>query len=79
MSVTPELVQAALKNLVDPNTKIDFVSARNIKNLRVEDGDISLDIVLGYPAKSQFDVIRKPARIADVETDRQFSEFILHR
>ena len=59
MSVTPELVQAALKNLVDPNTKIDFVSARNIKNLRVEDGDISLDIVLGYPAKSQFDVIRK--------------------
>ncbi|QWE05041.1 iron-sulfur cluster carrier protein ApbC [Polynucleobacter sp. JS-JIR-II-50] len=59
MSVTPELVQAALKNLVDPNTKIDFVSAKNIKNLRVEDGNISLDVVLGYPAKSQFDSIRK--------------------
>ena len=59
MSVTPELVQSALKGLVDPNTKIDFVTAKNIKNLRVEDGDISLDIVLGYPAKSQFDSIRK--------------------
>ena len=59
MSVTPELVQAALKDLVDPNTKIDFVTAKNVKNLRVEDGDISLDIVLGYPAKSQFDSIRK--------------------
>ena len=59
MSVTPELVQAALKNLVDPNTKMDFVSAKSIKNLRVEEGDISLDIVLGYPAKSQFDSIRK--------------------
>ena len=59
MSVTPELVQAALKNVVDPNTKIDLVSAKNIKNLRVEDGDISLDVVLGYPAKSQFDSIRK--------------------
>ena len=59
MSVTPELVQAALKDLVDPNTKIDFVTAKNLKNLRVEDGDISLDIVLGYPAKSQFDSIRK--------------------
>ena len=59
MSVTPGLVQAALKNLVDPNTKIDFVTAKNIKNLRVEGGDISLDIVLGYPAKSQFDSIRK--------------------
>jgi ATP-binding protein involved in chromosome partitioning len=52
-------VQAALKNLVDPNTKIDFITAKNVKNLRVENGDIALDIVLGYPAKSQFDVIRK--------------------
>ena len=59
MAVTVESVQEALKNLVDPSTKIDFVTAKNIKNLRVEDGDISLDIVLGYPAKSQFDAIRK--------------------
>ena len=59
MSVTSESVQAALKNLVDPNTKIDFVTAKNVKNLRVENGDISFDIVLGYPAKSQFDSIRK--------------------
>ena len=59
MSVTLEAVQDVLKGLVDPNTKVDFVSAKNVKNLRVEDGDISLDIVLGYPAKSQFDSIRK--------------------
>jgi ATP-binding protein involved in chromosome partitioning len=59
VSVTSESVQAALKNLVDPNTKIDFVTAKNVKNLRVENGDIALDIVLGYPAKSQFDSIRK--------------------
>jgi ATP-binding protein involved in chromosome partitioning len=59
VSATPESVQAALKNLIDPNTKIDFVTAKNIKNLRVEDGNISLDVVLGYPAKSQFESIRK--------------------
>jgi ATP-binding protein involved in chromosome partitioning len=59
VSVTPELVQATLKNLVDPNTAIDFVTAKNVKNLRVENGEIYLDIVLGYPAKSQFDSIRK--------------------
>jgi Cu+-exporting ATPase len=59
VSVTPESVQAALKDLVDPNTKIDLVTAKNIKNIRVEDGNISLDVVLGYPAKSQFDSIRK--------------------
>ena len=46
MSVTVETVQAALKNLVDANTKIDFVTAKNIKNLRVEAGDVSLDVVL---------------------------------
>ena len=59
MSVTVEAVQGALKNLLDPNTKIDFVTAKNLKNLRIEDGDVSFDIVLGYPAKSQFDAIRK--------------------
>lgn len=59
MSVTSESVQSALKNLVDPNTQIDFVTAKNVKNLRVENGDISLDLVLGYPAKSQFESIRK--------------------
>ena len=59
MSLTVEAVQAALKGLIDPNTQIDFVSSKNVKSLRVDGGDISLDIVLGYPAKSQFDLIRK--------------------
>ena len=59
MSLTVEAVQAALKGLIDPNTQIDFVSAKSVKNLRVDGGEISLDIVLGYPAKSQFDIIRK--------------------
>ena len=59
MAVTVEAVQTALKGLVDPNTKIDYVTAKNVKNLRVEDGEISLEIALGYPAKSQFDAVRK--------------------
>ena len=59
MSLTVETVQAALKGLIDPNTQIDFVTSKSVKNLRVDGGDVSLDIVLGYPAKSQFDVIRK--------------------
>ena len=59
MSVTVEAVQGALKGLVDPNTKIDFMTAKNVKNLKVDDGNISLDIVLAYPAKSQFDSLRK--------------------
>lgn len=59
MSLTVEAVQAVLKGLIDPNTKIDFVTSKSVKNLRVDGGDVSLDIVLGYPAKSQFEAIRK--------------------
>ena len=59
MSLTVETVQAALKGLIDPNTQIDFATSKSVKNLRVDGGDVSLDIVLGYPAKSQFDAIRK--------------------
>jgi len=59
VAVTVEVVQAALKGLIDPNTQIDYVTAKAVKNLRVDDGEISLDITLGYPAKSQFEAIRK--------------------
>ena len=59
MSLTVEAVQAALKGLIDPNTQIDFVTSKSVKNIRVDGSDVSLDIVLGYPAKSQFDSIRK--------------------
>lgn len=59
MSLTVEAVQAALKGLIDSNTQIDFVTSKSVKNLRVDGSDVSLDIVLGYPAKSQFDAIRK--------------------
>lgn len=59
MAVTVEVVQAALKGLIDPNTKMDFVTSKSVKNVKVDGGHISLDIVLPYPAKSQFDLIRK--------------------
>ena len=59
VAVTVELVQAALKTVVDPNTELDFVTAKAVKNLRVEGGDISLEINLAYPAKSQHEAIRK--------------------
>lgn len=59
MSLTVEAVQVALKGLIDPNTQMDFMTSKNVKNVKVDSGNISLDIVLGYPAKSQFDAIRK--------------------
>jgi ATP-binding protein involved in chromosome partitioning len=56
---TEPAVLDALKAVVDPNTGTDFVSTRQVKNLRVAaDGSLSFDVELGYPAKSQFDALR---------------------
>jgi ATP-binding protein involved in chromosome partitioning len=59
MSVTSEQVQQALKSVIDPNTGRDFLATKSAKNIRVDGGDISLDIELGYPAKSQIDSLRR--------------------
>ncbi len=59
MSVTVENIQNALKSVIDPNTGKDLISSKFAKNIKVEDGDVTLDVVLTYPAKSQIDLIRK--------------------
>jgi ATP-binding protein involved in chromosome partitioning len=67
MSVTVEAVQAALKDLIDPNTQKSYLSGRSEKSIKVEGGDVSLDIELGYPAKTQIDGIRR-AVISQLKT-----------
>jgi len=52
MSMNEADVQNALKNLIDPNTKKDFVSGKSVKNIKVSGNEVTLDILLGYPAKS---------------------------
>jgi ATP-binding protein involved in chromosome partitioning len=58
MAVTTADVQAALKDLIDPNTKKDFVSTRSARNIKVDGGKVTLDVELGYPAKTQVEAIR---------------------
>jgi ATP-binding protein involved in chromosome partitioning len=67
MPLTEADVQSVLKQLVDPNTGKDYVSARAVKNLKVADGKVTLDIELGYPGRSQFEPIRA-AVVAALET-----------
>ncbi|HSA70567.1 MAG TPA: iron-sulfur cluster carrier protein ApbC [Burkholderiales bacterium] len=59
MSVTEASVQAALSKLVDPNTGRDYVSTRAARNIKVSGDDVSLEIELGYPGKSQHEPIRR--------------------
>ncbi len=59
MPVTVQVLIDALKVVIDPNTGDDFVSSKSIKNMSVSDGDVSFDVELGYPAKSQIAGFRK--------------------
>src|SRR5438876_10535702 len=59
MSVTQEQVHSALKEVLDPNTGKDFFTTKAARNIIVEDGSVSLEIELGYPARTQLDPIRK--------------------
>ena len=52
MAITELLVQSTLKVCIDPNTGKDFVSGKSARNIKISSNDISVDIVLGYPAKS---------------------------
>ena len=58
MANQDQLLQA-LAAVTDPNTGKDFVSTKALKNLQVNDGEVSFDVELGYPAKSQIPALRK--------------------
>ncbi len=59
MSVDSQALLTALQAVIDPNTGRDFVTSKTLKNLQSTDGDVSFDVELGYPAKSQMPAFRK--------------------
>ena len=59
MSLAVEQVSEVLKTIVDPNTGKDLVSSRVVRNLKVDGTRVSFDVELGYPARSQFGMLRK--------------------
>ena len=52
MSLDKVTVENLLKTFIDPNVETDLVSAKAIKKINVVDGDVSVTVELGYPAKS---------------------------
>ncbi|MDP2833030.1 MAG: P-loop NTPase, partial [Pseudomonadota bacterium] len=51
MSVSEQQVQDALHALIDPNTQKDFISSKSARNIKVDGDNVTLDVVLRYPAK----------------------------
>ena len=51
-------VQSALSEIVDPNTGKDLVAGKSVKRVRVDGAAVSVEVELGYPARSQVAPIR---------------------
>jgi ATP-binding protein involved in chromosome partitioning len=59
MALTQADIQASLRTLTDPNTGKDFVSGKAVKKVEVDGADIAVDIQLGYPARTQYESLKK--------------------
>ncbi|MGO9445083.1 MAG: iron-sulfur cluster carrier protein ApbC [Thiobacillaceae bacterium] len=58
MALSELMVQTALKDVVDTNTKKDFVTSKSVKSVKIENNNVTVGIVLGYPAASQLHSIK---------------------
>jgi ATP-binding protein involved in chromosome partitioning len=59
MAISEPQIHTALKETSDPNTGKDYLSSKSARNIRIDGADVSLDIVLGYPANSVIEAVRK--------------------
>jgi len=55
--VTQSQVETAIKDVIDPYLEKDLVSAKSVKGITVDGGKVSVEIVLGYPAKGSQDAL----------------------
>ena len=58
MALSEQDLLAALAHVQDPNTGKDFVSARAVRNVQINGGDVAFDVEMGYPAKSLIPTLR---------------------
>jgi ATP-binding protein involved in chromosome partitioning len=59
MAVTEKDVQECLRHVIDPNIERDFVSAKAVKKIGVDGGNVTVDLQLGYPARSQHESLKR--------------------
>ena len=62
--VTRESVEAAIKGYIEPHLETDLVSVKSVKDVAIDGGKVSVDIVLGFPAKGVFDIIAAAVKSA---------------
>ena len=70
--VSQQQVEAALKEVIDPYLETDLVTAKAVKKIAIDGDQVTVDVVLGYPAKGSKDALaaklkEKVAAIAGVK------------
>src|SRR6202166_5151038 len=59
MAISEADVQASLRTLNDPNTGRDFVSGKSVRKVQIDGNNVTVDLLLAYPARSQHEALRK--------------------
>ncbi|WP_306397488.1 iron-sulfur cluster carrier protein ApbC [Telluria beijingensis] len=85
MSITENDVKTALSEVIDPNTQKDFVTTKSVKNIKIDGGQVTFELELGYPAASQVEMLRGMAAAAVLELPgvegvaiRAYSKIVSH-
>lgn len=51
-------IEQMLKTFIDPNHGVDLVTAKSVKGIAIDGGHVSVNIELGYPAKSMITALQ---------------------
>jgi len=62
MSINKQQIESALGEVVDPYMETDLVSAKSVKDIGIDGDNVSLNLVLGYPAAGFFDDLEQLVR-----------------
>lgn len=67
--ISKQQVEEALQKVIDPYLEKDLVAAKAVKNIAIDGGKISIDIVLGYPCKGSQEELAASLneKVAEVE------------
>jgi ATP-binding protein involved in chromosome partitioning len=55
MAVTQTQIEETLASIIDPHTDHDPVKGKNVKNIAIDQGRVTVELQLGYPARSWID------------------------
>ncbi|MEJ0004098.1 MAG: iron-sulfur cluster carrier protein ApbC [Pararobbsia sp.] len=58
MTIDRQSIDAALATVVDPNTGRDLVASKAIRAVAIDGAHVQIEVVLGYPSKSQHPALR---------------------